>query len=204
MILGNNRTVSDKNRRSAIIIVSGLPRSGTSMMMEILKAGGIQSLTDGLREADIDNPRGYFEYERVKKLPEGNYAWLSGAIGKAVKIIAPLLPYLPDNYTYNVIFMKRNMEEILSSQRVMLQRKGQDTQDEVEKEILNLYNENLKSVIKFMNDNTHFSYTFCDYNVILGSPLQSIGQIVNFLDLQLDIKKMVKVVEPTLYRQRAN
>jgi len=204
MLLKKNRAVSDKNRRAEIIVVSGLPRSDTSMMMEMLKAGGIQSLTDNLREADIDNPRGYFEYERVKKLPGGNNAWLSDAIGKAVKIIAPLLPYLPDNYTYIVIFMKRNMEEILSSQRVMLQRKGQDTQDEIEEKIKNLYNENLKSVIKFMNNHTNFSYMFCNYNEILGSPQQCIEQILSFLDLQLDIKEMVKVVEPTLYRQRAN
>ncbi len=199
-----NQAVSDKNHRSVIIVVSGLPRSGTSMMMEMLKAGGIQSLTDDLREADIDNPRGYFEFERVKKLPEGDNAWLSDAVGKAVKIIAPLLPYLPDNYTYNVIFMKRNMEEILSSQRVMLQKKGQEPQDKVEEKIKNLYNENLKSVIKFMNDNTNFSYLCCDYNEILGSSLQCIEQIASFLDLRLDIKQMVKVVEPTLYRQRAN
>jgi hypothetical protein len=199
-----NQAVSDKNHRSVIIVVSGLPRSGTSMMMEMLKAGGIQSLTDDLREADIDNPRGYFEFERVKKLPEGNNTWLSDAIGKAVKIIAPLLPYLPDNYTYNVIFMRRNMEEILSSQRVMLQKKGQEPQDKVEEKIKNLYNENLKFVIKFMNDKTNYSYMFCDYNEILSSPLQCIEQIASFLDLRLDIKQMVKVVEPTLYRQRSN
>jgi len=104
-----------KKTKQPIIVVSGLPRSGTSMMMRMLEAAGIQPLTDHIRTADSDNLKGYYEFERVKKLKEGDVAWLSDAQGKAVKIIAALLIELPSNYEYHVLFMRRKMEEILAS-----------------------------------------------------------------------------------------
>ena len=115
-------------RRTAppIVVVSGLPRSGTSMMMRMLEAGGLPPLTDGLRAPNDDNPLGYYEFERVKKLPEGDVGWLPEAQGHAVKIIAALLPHLPDSATYRVLFMRRAMSEILASQRRMLIRRGED------------------------------------------------------------------------------
>ncbi|MFO8036364.1 MAG: sulfotransferase domain-containing protein [Anaerolineales bacterium] len=204
MLLKKIRSLFKKSRKPEIIVVSGLPRSGTSMMMEILHAGGISLLTDNLRKADQDNPRGYFEWERVKKLSEGNHAWLSDAVGKAVKIIAPLLPYLPDAYQYKVVFMNRNMEEILSSQRKMLQRRGEGPQGVEEEKMKDIFEKNLDSVFQFMNANDNVSYIICDYNDILRDPTEDIEKIRRFLDLESDIDGMVDVVDPALYRQRVS
>ena len=109
-----------------ITIVSGLPRSGTSMMMKMLEAGGIPPLTDEIRTADTDNPKGYYEFERVKKMDKGDTAWLENAQGKSVKVISALLKHLPSDYRYRVIFMRRDMSEILASQKKMLDHRGED------------------------------------------------------------------------------
>ena len=110
---------------SEIIVVSGLPRSGTSLMMKMLAAGGLPLLVDGLREPDDDNPEGYFELERVKALVTGDDAWLAEARGHAVKVISSLLKFLPGTYSYRVILMQRRMSEVLASQRRMLMRRGE-------------------------------------------------------------------------------
>src|SRR5262249_58261695 len=106
-----------------IVIVSGLPRSGTSLMMQMLQAGGMPLLTDALRPADADNPNGYWEYEPVKRLQQDN-SWIPKAEGKAVKVVSALLPYLPPQHTYKIIFMQRPLQEVMASQTVMLERRG--------------------------------------------------------------------------------
>src|SRR4030067_886296 len=109
-----------------ITVVSGLPRSGTSMMMQILHAGGMEILTDQQRTAD-DNPKGYYELERVKKMKEGDVTWVRESGGKVIKVISALLEYLPRDLSYKVIFMHRKMDEILASQKQMLARRGEPT-----------------------------------------------------------------------------
>src|SRR6266705_1802013 len=108
---------SDRALRDCIIIVSGLPRSGTSMMMRMLEAGGIEAMKDNLRPADDSNPVGYYEDARVKRLRDGSHEWLESAIGKVVKVVSPLLEYLPRRHSYKLIFMLRSVEEIVASQR---------------------------------------------------------------------------------------
>jgi hypothetical protein len=108
-----------KTSQSTITIVSGLPRSGTSLMMQMLEAGGMDILTDGIRKIDKNNPWGYYEFEKVKNLGKDN-SWLNLCNGKVVKIISILLYDLPTDRKYNVIFMKRNLQEVLASQRKML------------------------------------------------------------------------------------
>jgi hypothetical protein len=103
--------------KPVVTVVSGLPRSGTSMMMKMLEAGGIPPLTDKLRTADDDNPKGYYEFERVKQMDKGDTAWMADAQGKTVKVISQLLKFMPSAYEYKVIFMRRNMSEILASQK---------------------------------------------------------------------------------------
>ena len=129
-----------------VTIVSGLPRSGTSMMMKMLEAGGLPPLTDNLRTADEDNPKGYYEFERVKQLPKGDVAWLPDAQGKVVKVIAALLPSLPGGYHYRVIFMQRAMPEVLASQRQMLIRRGEDPNKIPDDVIAKLFEKHLKQV----------------------------------------------------------
>ena len=106
---------------SVITIVSGLPRSGTSMMMRMLEAGGMEVVTDNIRKANGDNPHGYFEFEKVKKIKEDS-SWLDETFGKVFKMVSMLLYELPSDKNYKIIFMKRNMKEIMASQRIMLKK----------------------------------------------------------------------------------
>ena len=131
--------------QTLITVVSGLPRSGTSLMMSMLEAGGLPPLTDDIRQADEDNPKGYYEYEHVKKLKE-DAAWLADARGKSVKIISALLMQLPAAYTYKVVFMRRNMREILASQRHMLVRRGEAGDPIGDEEMSALFNRHLQQV----------------------------------------------------------
>ena len=112
-----------------IVVVSGLPRSGTSMLMKMLEAGGLSVMTDGQRTADEDNPKGYFEVERIKGLAqEGERGWLAGARGKAIKIISYLLRSLPPQFNYRVVFVRRDLDEVLASQSKMMARRGETDQ----------------------------------------------------------------------------
>jgi len=193
-----NKTKSQE----AVIIVSGLPRSGTSMMMKMLDAGGIPPFTDNLRSPDEDNPKGYYEYERVKKLPEGDTEWLKEAKGKAVKVISALLEHLPDDYQYKILFMRRNMDEILASQRQMLIRSGKPTDKVSDEQMAALYRKHLAKVEAWLQEKPNMSVLYVDYNAMLKDARPHLEQINRFLDNCLDIEKMAQVIDPNLYRQR--
>lgn len=185
-----------------ITVVSGLPRTGTSMMMQILEAGGLPPLTDNIREANVDNPKGYYEFERVKKLPKGDDAWLIQAQGKVVKIIATLLVYLPNTYTYRVVFMQRAIPEILASQRAMLLRRGEDPNKTSDEELAQLFEKHLAQVNGWINNQPNIKRININYNQVVENPRAPLGQVNRFLDNQLDVEKMVQVVDSSLYRQR--
>ena len=108
-----------------ITIVTGLPRSGTSLMMQMLAAAGVPVLSDGARKADADNPHGYLEDARVMAL-HSNASWLGEARGRALKVVAPLLPSLPREHDYRVVWMQRDLDEVLASQARMLERAGHE------------------------------------------------------------------------------
>lgn len=185
-----------------IIIVSGLPRSGTSMMMKMLEAGGVPPLTDQIRTADGDNPRGYFEFERVKKLDKGDTAWVAEAQGKAVKVISQLLKYLPAAHAYQIIFMQRHMAEILASQKKMLVNRGEDSERVSDEELATLFEKHLRHVFAWLEQQPDVSTLFVHYNAMLADP-QSQAEAVNvFLGGRLDIEAMTAVVDPSLYRNR--
>ncbi|HEY61759.1 MAG TPA: sulfotransferase [Anaerolineae bacterium] len=190
-----------KKTKQPIIVVSGLPRSGTSMMMRMLEAAGIQPLTDHIRTADSDNLKGYYEFERVKKLKEGDVAWLSDAQGKAVKIIAALLIELPSNYEYHVLFMRRKMEEILASQNKMLENRGESSTVEDDK-MAELFRKHLEQVEKWMTEQSNLRYIDIDYNKMLENPKPQLEEINKFLGSNLNIEKMMEIVDPSLYHQR--
>lgn len=191
-----------KSARKAIVVVSGLPRSGTSMMMKMLEAGGVPVLTDLKRGPDADNPKGYYEYEAVKKLPAGETAWLAEARGKAVKIIVSLLPYLPDSERYKVFFMTRRMEEILASQRKMLARRGEKGSAIPDDEMTAHFEKHVQEVKAWMTSQKNLAFIEVDYNSLVDDPRGSLGAFRGFLDCALDFERMAGVVDPSLYRNR--
>ncbi|UCC86822.1 MAG: sulfotransferase [Anaerolineales bacterium] len=188
--------------KQAVTIVSGLPRSGTSMLMKMLEAGGIPPLTDQIRTADGDNPKGYYEFERVKKLDEGDTAWLEEAQGKAVKVISALLKYLPQDYTYKMIFMRREIEEILASQRKMLVHRGEPTDTVSDDRMKGLFIKHLAQAEAWMNEQPNIDVIYVSYNDILQDPVKQAKRINQFLGNTLDVEKMAGVVDQALYRQR--
>lgn len=186
---------------AVITVVSGLPRSGTSMMMRMLEGGGMEVLTDGIRRADDDNPRGYYELERVKRLQEDS-SWLREARGKALKVISRLLYYLPPEERYKVIFMRRPMDEILASQRRMLERSGRAPDAVADERAAAAFEKHLAQVEEWLEGQRHMEVLYVRYNDVLAKPREW-SQVVNtFLGGFLDPHGMASAVEASLYRQR--
>jgi hypothetical protein len=188
--------------KETIVVVSGLPRSGTSMMMVMLQAGGLTLLKDGIRTPDDDNPKGYYEFERVKKLREGDFDWLSEARGKVVKVISYLLFNLPEDYAYRAIFMERKLAEIIASQRKMLIRRGEDPDKVGEQELQAILEKHLQQVQDWIERQPNVEVININYNRMLEDPEEDILRIHHFLGGLLDIDKMTRVIDPALYRQR--
>ncbi len=185
-----------------IIIVSGLPRSGTSMMMKMLEAGGVPVLTDEIRTADGDNPKGYYEFERVKQMDKGDTAWMADAAGKAVKVISALLQHMPAEYEYQIIFMDRNLNEVLTSQQKMLHNREEDADAIDDEEMARLFEMHLAQVDAWMTQQPNMQVLHIDYNAMLLDPAPFVAQIDQFLQRALDPAAMETVVDPNLYRNR--
>ena len=183
-----------------ITVVSGLPRSGTSMMMQMLRAGGLTCLTDELREADISNPKGYFEFEKVKGLRADN-SWLPEAKGKVIKIISHLLACLPPELNYKIIFMERDLGEVLASQRKMLVNQGQGEENLSDERLGQIFAQQLRQVKKMLADR-QISTLFLGYKDVLEDPVEVSTQLQAFLGNNLDQQAMRDVVDHNLYRQR--
>jgi len=187
--------------RNYVTIVSGLPRSGTSMMMQMIDKGGIPAMTDHVRTADEDNPKGYYEFEPVKKTKEDS-TWVAEANGKAVKMTHLLLMDMPLDYTYRVVFMRRHLKEVVKSQNVMLERRGKDTDSIPRERLIDMFRVQIHKVLTYMQDRPdHFQYIEIDYNAIMKDPEPHIKQISAFLD-GLNTDEMLAVVDPALYRNR--
>jgi len=188
---------------SPIVIVSGLPRSGTSMMMKMLAEGGLPGLTDQIRTADEDNPNGYFEFEPVKQLPGGQHKWLAQAGGKAVKIISALLEHLPRQYHYKVIFMEREIKEILASQQKMLSRRNEPSGlDDASMQAQ--FEQHLSAVKYWLARQPNIDVFYVDYNAMLAGPAAHCKQIAQFIGLSLDVEKMRSVPDGGLHRNRVS
>ena len=187
-----------------VIVVSGLPRSGTSMAMQMLSAAGVPTVTDGIREAGEDNPKGYFEDERVKDLHKDSEdrSWLRDARGKAVKVISFLLKDLPDTNNYKVIFMRRDLSEVLKSQQKMLERRGEDNETEDER-MYELWKDHLWRVDYFMKHADHLEFVNVPYKEVVSDPLAQAKRMQEFLDLPLSAEQMAGAVDSKLYRNRA-
>jgi len=186
-----------------ITIVSGLPRSGTSMMMKVLEAGGLEVFTDNLRTADEDNPKGYFELEQVKALKDGDDAWVKDARGKVVKVISSLLEYLPSNYKYKIVFMRREIAEILASQKQMLIRRGEPSEGDDQK-MAEMFQEHLKRARVWLANQSNMETLYVDYNVLMADSAPAIKTVAEFLGLTENLDAMLAVPDKKLYRQKAN
>ena len=196
------RGLRNSEPKPYVTVVSGLPRSGTSMMMKMLEAGGIPPVTDNVRTADDDNPKGYYEFERVKKMPEGDKSWVKDALGKSVKVISALLEHLPAEYPYRVIFMQRKMDEILASQKQMLVRSDKPTDSVSDAKLAEMYARHLAKVEAWLNAQPNVEVIYMDYNTMLTSPQEHAEEVNSFLDERLAVEKMVGVIDRSLYRQR--
>jgi tetratricopeptide (TPR) repeat protein len=186
--------------RPVVTVVTGLPRTGTSMMMQMLASGGMEVLSDGNRVADEDNPRGYFELGEAKKLASDN-RWVQRAQGKVVKVIAQLLPYLPSQFDYRVIFMDRALEEILASQRTMLSHQGKLGADIAPRRLREVFLRQIKEAVGLLR-RTQIPTVRAVYTDILADPAAFAEKIQSFLGMELDVEKMAQSVDPSLYRQR--
>lgn len=184
-----------------ITIVSGLPRSGTSLMMKMLEAGGITPLIDDIRTADIDNPKGYYEFERVKQLPQ-DAGWLPEAEGKVVKMVSMLLYELPKDRHYQVVFMRRAMPEILASQKKMLLRRNADMKID-DAEMKELFEGHLQNMLAWLKQQPHLTALEIWYNDVMQQPADQIQKINEFLGGRLNAAAMLAAVDKTLYRNRA-
>ena len=186
-----------------LVIVSGLPRSGTSMMMQVLEAGGLEIVADFERAADPDNPEGYYELERVKKIDRGgDTEWLVDVRGKVIKIVSHYLRYLPDTNNYRVIFVHRDLGEVLASQTKMLERRGVDSGADDER-MKQLYGEHLAEAARELASRPCFETLDLQHRETIRDPLAAVARINRFLGGTLDENAMSKVVNPDLYRNRA-
>ncbi len=185
----------------AIVIVSGLPRSGTSLMMNMLYAAGLTLYVDNLRKSDINNPKGYFEHEYVKKLRINN-SWLNDAKNNVVKIVSPLLEYLAPEPHYKIIFMERSLYEIRQSQVKMKAniKKVDVTESIIDMNVINAFQKHLQQVKSYMESCEHIEVLYIAYTDILNNPEIQCALIEEFLEVRLDKSSMAQVVEPSLHR----
>jgi tetratricopeptide (TPR) repeat protein len=187
------------NHEDLITIVSGLPRSGTSMMMQMLQAGGLDILSDGQRQADASNPQGYWEYEKVKRLAQDN-SWLGEARGKVVKVIAHLLPYLPEDYHYRIIFMQRDLDEVLDSQQTMLQRQDKHKQNPAS--LRQTYTEQLQRIQDWLARQPHCQVLYVAHRQAITAPHQVTEELAQFIEHPFAAAQAAQVIQPQLYRAR--
>ena len=184
-----------------VTVVAGLPRTGTSMMMQMLVAGGLVPLTDGKRVADADNPRGYLEYEPATRLRD-DASWVPQAKGKVVKIVAQLLPFLPPPLHYRIIFMHRNLQEVLASQQTMLERQGKAKGTLGPAELAAVLDRQAGDVARVMAARPHVRVLHLDYREVVRRPAEAARRLNVFLGGKLNLDAMVAAVDPALHRQK--
>jgi hypothetical protein len=183
---------------SAVTIVTGLPRSGTSLMMQLLNKSSLDILSDGIRQKDISNPEGYYELEAVKGIVRDN-SFLKDAAGKVVKIVAPLPIYLDKSLEYRIVFMRRDIEEVLKSQEKMLNK---DQTSEREK-FRTIYEMHLKKTYHFF-DSHSIPYIDIQYKQLLNNSEQELAKLIEFLNLSTPIEDLLSIIKVDLYRNKVN
>jgi hypothetical protein len=191
--------MENQQTQNEIIVVSGLPRSGTSLMMQMLQAGGLPLYFDAARPADAHNPKGYLELDAVKNLRQ-NVAWLDQAKGKAVKIISHHIQALPAKFYYRIIFMQRDLKEVVLSQNKMLLQTGKPLGALKENELAEYFKNHLTRVLRWLQQQNNIDLLDVSYSDLLEKPEHWAELIVKFLNKKLDVTKMIGQVEPSLHR----
>jgi hypothetical protein len=187
-----------------LVIVSGLPRSGTSMMMKMLEAGGVPIMTDSERAADIDNPKGYFEYERIKDLEkETDKSYIRQGRGEALKVISFLIKDLPDDNDYRVIFMRRDLGEVIASQNKMIQRLGTEDSAAAEEAMKEAYRNDIVRTRLLCRGRPNFELIEVHYRATIEDAPGTASKVNAFLGGQLDEAAMRAAVDGSLYRNRS-
>jgi hypothetical protein len=184
---------------SEIVIVSGLPRSGTSLMMQLLTAGGIEPVTDNIRTADTDNPHGYYEFERAKKIKR-DASWLPECRGKVVKMISQLLYDLPPTERYRIVFMERDLDEVLESQEKMLRRLNQSTSPR--DEMTHAFTQHLTRLNKWLAEQTNMLVLRVRYVDVMSKPADELARLGDFLAGRLNLTAAATTIDQSLYRNR--
>jgi len=187
--------------RDYVTVVSGIPRSGTSMMMRMLEAGGIPALTDGERPADEHNPHGYFEYSPVKRIAD-DASWIAGARGKAVKIVYRLLVQLPPGVSYRIVFMERDLAEASASQRDMLRAKGDAAASQDSGRLIPAFAAELRATKAWLATQPAMPVLAVPYAEVIREPAIWAREVAGFLGAGLDEAAMAAAVDPLLYRHR--
>ena len=173
------------------------------MMMKMLESGGLEIFTDNERQADEDNPKGYYEFEKVKSLgKQEDKSWLIEARGKVIKVVSSLLRELPQTLPYQVIFMSRNLEEVLISQSKMLERRGESTDPQNDEKMKRLFENHLKETILWLQEQENVEVIYVDYKVALDDPTGQAKRIKGFLGGAMETAQMASAVDPNLYRNR--
>jgi hypothetical protein len=186
-----------------IVVVSGLPRSGTSLMMQMLQAGGLDLVTDAIRTPDENNPKGYFELEAVKTLDKGESpAWLAEARGKAVKVVSPLVRWLPESYNYRVIFMQRDLDEVIASQNKMLADRGVPADERQNERVKQLYRAHAEETLRVLRARSCFTTIIVDHRETIATPREVARRVGEFLGGGLDEGRMAAAADAALYRNR--
>lgn len=193
--------VSAHAANGPITIVTGLPRSGTSLVMQILQAGGLEITTDGKRMADEDNPKGYFEDERVKALHHRSN-WILGEGGKVIKVVTELLPFLPKGPDYRVIFVQRNLDEVLHSQRKMLLRRGETGANLTHDQLRKIFSKKLDSALSFL-EKIRIPMISVEFSEFINCPDQEVRKLLDFIPELVDPRAMLREVVPSFYRNRS-
>ncbi len=202
-MLGFLKRAFRQQQGEPIVVVSGLPRSGTSMLMKMLDAGGMEIMTDSERAADIDNPKGYFEYERVKNLEkESDKSYVREGRGKVLKVISFLIKDLPDDNDYRVIFMRRNLDEVLASQNKMIQRLGTADSTAAEEAMKEAYRNDIVRTRLLCKNRPNFELIEVNYKNTIEDPTATARSVNTFVGGHLNETAMREAVDGSLYRNR--
>jgi hypothetical protein len=191
-----------RDSQRPVIIVSGLPRSGTSLMMQMLEAGGVPVLTDHRRPPDASNPRGYYEFEPVKRLGKEPATWMTDASGHALKVVSPLLVHLPAEYAYRVVFMLRDLDEVILSQRAMLERGAALSGGFDGPQMRGEYESHLASVRLWLNRQTNMRVLYVDHRRVFEDTEAVVAELEAHLGSLPDVDAVPQVIDRRLYRQR--